>query len=375
MEFLPHRAKLALAEMLDKCAEIRPGQRVLILAYVDGLYGGDNLIDETVIGWIQYAVKERGASTYILWVNEDPYYLRWNFPPVVKAAMRECDVMINNTMDLAHEENVEFKQFIWNEKKLMVRNFAVTAELLCTTWAATPYELLEKIRYKLCEPIKEGMDFSITDPNGTNIRGRIAPAYHPAHPWFTSYTVRRKEIGYYRPWPEWVTPIIRAADVEGVFVFSLMLSWWSRVMGLSPYLKEPITLYIKKSRIEKIEGGKEAIVLTEFLRKMEDKLGEGVYAFNAFHFGVHPYAKIPEHVCPHLLYRRVIEHSHIENIHFHIGAPTPNEKFPYWMHCTGDIRSATVQVGGRILYKDGWPLVLEDQDVSQLMEKFERSVS
>lgn len=374
MQMLPYRAQKALSELLDKCAEIKAGQRVLILAYVDGLYGGDNLVDEKVIQWIENGVRERGANPYVLWVNEEPEYLKWNFPPIVKAAMSVCDLMINNTFDLSHEENVEFKQFVWKEKKLVIRNFAVTAELMNTKWASTPYELLEKIRYKLCEHVREGLTFEIRHSNGTNVTGKIAPAYHPAHPWFTSYTVKRKEVGYYRPWPEWVTPIIRAVDVEGTFVFSEMLSWWSRIMGLSPYLREPIIVRVKSSKIVDIDGGEEAKALSQFLKRMEEKLGKGVYDFNAFHFGVHPFAEVSDHVCQHILYRRLIEHSNLKNIHFHIGAPDPTKTFPYWMHCTADLRDATVRIGEKLIYENGRAFVLEDEEIQLLLSNMLESI-
>ena len=56
-------AALAVGDLLDNCARIREGQEVLLLAHVDGLYGGDNLVDETAISWIQAAIQERGASS------------------------------------------------------------------------------------------------------------------------------------------------------------------------------------------------------------------------------------------------------------------------------------------------------------------------
>ena len=46
MQGIPRGAALAIDDMLDNCALIRPGQEVLILAQIDGLYGGDNLVDE-----------------------------------------------------------------------------------------------------------------------------------------------------------------------------------------------------------------------------------------------------------------------------------------------------------------------------------------
>jgi hypothetical protein len=43
MQGIPHGASTAIDDMLDKCARIRVGQEVLILAHIDGLHSGDNL--------------------------------------------------------------------------------------------------------------------------------------------------------------------------------------------------------------------------------------------------------------------------------------------------------------------------------------------
>ncbi|MDW8003016.1 MAG: hypothetical protein RMJ39_10235 [Deltaproteobacteria bacterium] len=367
---IPHRALIAISDLLDNCAKIQEGQNVLILAYRDGLYGGDNLIDEHVVSWLETCVKMRGAKAYVLWADERSIYHKWEFPKLIRGAFEASDVMINNTFDLVFEEIVEFKQFIWEKKKLMIRNFAVTKGLLMTDWALTPHELVSEIRYRSCIPIQEGLPFVITDKNGTHLEGIIDAAYHPNHPWFTSYTVRREEVGYYRPWPEWVVPPIRLKNVNGVLVFDRMLSWWTRVMGVSPYLKEPITVTVKDSKMVKIEGGEEAKKLSAFFQYLSKFLGDKTYDFNCFHFGVHPNAKVDLHTCPHILYHRIIDHSHTSNIHFHLGAPPPTDEYPYWVHCTGDIRDATLKIGDTLIYENGRLLVLDDPYIKKVAEKY-----
>lgn len=367
---IPKKILIAIGDLLDNCVRITPKQKVLILAYRDGLYGGDNLIDERVITWLEICIKERGATPYILWADEDQKVHQWQFPSVVRAAFEASDIMINNTLDLAFEEIVEFKKFTWEKKKFMIRNFAVTAELLSTPWALTPHELVSEIRYRACIPIQEGLPFKITDKNGTYLEGFIQSAYHPDHPWFTSYTVRREEVGYYRPWPEWVSPPINVKNVNGILIFDRMLSWWSRFVGISPYLESPIKITVEDSKIMKIEGDKEAKKLNEFLISISKFLGEKTFDFNCFHFGVHPNANVDFGHCPHLLYHRIIEHSHTSNIHFHIGAPPPTREYPYWVHCTGDIRNATLKIGNTYIHQDGNLLVLEDPYIKAIAKKY-----
>lgn len=368
---IPREAEIAINDMLDSCAKLQAGQEVLIVAHIDGLYGGDNLVDEEAVLWIQTAAEMRGASASVLWIDEVAQPHAWRFPPVLKAAIEGSDVLINNLFDLSFEEILEFKRFLWTHKKLMVRNFATTAPLLCSKWALTPYELVSEIRYQAALPIKEGMEWELIDDNGTHLEGKILPAFSADHPWFTAYSVRREEVGYYRPWPEWVHPPVRISDTSGIFVFDRMLSWWSRYIGVPPYFNSPIRLMIENSRIDAIEGGHEAEALKRFLVSMRERLGNGVYDFNALHFGVHPHAAVAPHQCQNALYRRLIDHSHSSNIHVHIGAPEATREYPYWMHITGDIGKATFRVGDTLIHDRGHLTALDHPAVHAVAARYQ----
>lgn len=361
---------MAIDDLLDHCAKVRQGQEVVILAHIDGLYGGDNLVDETAISWIQAAVQQRGANASVLWIDEQAKPHHWRLPPVVKAALTACDVFINHSYDIVFEEMVELKTFLWEQKIIMVRNFATTAPLLSTAWAQTPYELVSEIRFQAAVPFKEGVAWQLEDDSGTHLSGTIDPPYNPHHPWFKTYTIRREEAGAYRPWPEWVVPPIYLSDTSGTLVFDSMLSWWSRYIGISPYFSKPIRLTIEKGRIAKIEGGDEAEALRRFLASMVERVGDGVYNFKCLHFGVHPQAFVGPHQCPNTLYRRMIEHAHTSNIHFHIGAPPATAAYPYWVHCTGDIRKATFRVGDTLVHDRGHLTALEHPEVLAVAEKY-----
>jgi len=363
---IPRRAATAIEDMLVYAARIKPGQRVLILAYIDGLYGGDNLVDRDAIHWIARAVEAHGAKPRILWVDQPAEAHAWQFPFEVRKAMDECDLMINHSFDLVVEEIMAFRQYVEFDRKLpMVRNFATTAPLLLTDWALTPHELVSEIRYQAAKLIQAGEAWRITDPNGTHLEGVIGPARNPAK----GYAVRREE-GTYLPWPEWVAPPIRVEKTSGVFIFDCMLSWWSRYIGISPYFSKPIRLQIENNRILKIEGGPEAERLRRFLEQMRSRLGDGVYAFDTLHFGVHPHAEVEPHLCPSPLYRRLIEHSNSRNLHVHIGSPQATKDYPYWMHVTGDIRSPTFSVGGNLIHDCGRLTILDSSVIKEIAAKY-----
>jgi hypothetical protein len=367
---IPARASIAIGDLLDCCAQIQQGQEVLLLAHLDGLDGSDNSVDRTAIDWIQSSVQDRGAHASVLWIDEPAIPHAWRFPPVVKAAMTGCDVLINHSFNLVTEEIAEFREYIAQRKIWMVRNFATTSSLLTTDWALTPYELVSEIRYQSSLAFKAGADWSLTDPNGTHLDGRIInPANKKGVPGM-AYSSHRREAGYYLPWPEWVHPPVNLENTSGVFVFDCMLSWWSRYIGISPYFAKPISLTIENNRIIQISGGEEAEKLKQFLASMRQRVGDGVYDFNTFHFGVHPQAVVDAQHCPNILHRRLIEHSHSSNLHVHIGAPPSNAQYPYWMHCTGDIRQPTLKVGDTLVYDHGYLTALNSLEVKNVVAKY-----
>ena len=361
-------AAVAINDLLDNCLEVKSGDEVVIASHVDGMYGGDNLVDPQAVAWIQAALQARGANPSILWIDEPAKMHHWRVPPVFMAALKACKVFINHSFDLTIEELKIIQETATEYGVTLGRNYATTPGLLNSPWVQTPYELVSEIRYQASVPFGTGgIPYEITDDNGTKIKGMVAP---PSHPRFPTYTRRRNEGPGYRPFPEWVFPPINVADTSGTIVFDRMLSWWSRYIGISPVFKDPIRLTIEKNKITRIEGGEEAVVLRRFLKTMEPKLGQDAYNFPEIHSGVHPQAVVAPQQCSHPLIRRVVDHSDACNIHFHIGAPWPRPEYPYWLHITGDLRTATWKVGDHLIHDRGHLTALDHPKVKEIAGKY-----
>ena len=78
-------------------ARSKPDQRVPILAYLDGLCGGDHLVDRDAIHWMQRAVEAHSAKPIVLWVDLPAVAHHWQFPAEVRKAMDDCDLMIHHS--------------------------------------------------------------------------------------------------------------------------------------------------------------------------------------------------------------------------------------------------------------------------------------
>jgi hypothetical protein len=141
-------------------------------------------------------------------------------------------------------------------------------------------------------------------------------------------------------------------------------------MGLPPAWEQPVRVDVKDNRMVKISGGKEADAISRFLKMMEGKVGDGMWKFDTFHFGIHPNAKVTDDQCPHAIYKRIIDHSHTSNLHWHVGSAPANENYNYYPHITADIRNATLTVNGKLVYDNGYLECLQDPRVLEVAAKY-----
>jgi hypothetical protein len=368
---IPLSAWNSLTQLVDHCAQIKPGQEVVILAHEDGVYGSDNWCDPQAVSWVKTAFASRGARVTVLWADEQAKEHAWRFPPVVKGAIAAADVFVNLSNDLVVEEVAEFRNFLPVCKTWYIRLFPVTANLLMTKWAQTPHELVCMVRHLSSNPFMKHLSkFKMTDPNGTELEGlTLDPVQRPGIPGMP-YNSWRRDASPYIPYPEWVHPPINCKDVNGVFFFDAMLPWWSHYIGIKSSWETPIRIDVKDSRMTKISGGIEATKLENYLASLESKVGNGIWKFDTFHFGIHPNATVNETECPNADYRRIVDHSHTSNIHWHIGSAPGNEKYNYYPHITGDVRNSTLTVEGKLVFDNGWQCVLDDPRLAEIAAKY-----
>ncbi len=414
---IPEQAWDFLSDMVDNCvgrAVKGTKKEVVILVHKDGMYGGDNLIDEEAISWVSTAFTSRGHRCSILWVDDPQLKHEWRYPPVVKKAIEGADIIINTPWQMPVEEIADFRGHIeqahlddparqteqakkdfpqrpdkqpkgldYDAGTWMVRLFPVTADLMMTDWARTPYELTIMLRHISSEPfmnLDKPTKFTMTDPNGTNLTGyTVNPVKRedengvgvPGMP----YDSWRENSSHYLPVPEWVHPPINCTHVNGVLYFKEMLPWWSKYIDISPYWDEPIKVTVEESKMVAIEGGVEAKKLVAFLKEMEEKVGDKIWLFDTFHFGIHPNAHVNYYQCPNDIYRRTIEHMDCSNVHWHLGSAGGRPGYNFYPHITGDIRNCTLKIEPEgaepvYVYKDGWLCCQDDPRLQEVMKKY-----
>ena len=267
---IPKQAAIAVADMVDNCAKVKPGMNVLLVAGNDGMYGGVNIVDSETISWLHSAIVQRGADATVVWCDipyrptvlwgegADPGKA-WRVPKIVAAAMKGADCIISNAVDLTFEEELRETADILEEHNIpYARNMATTGSLLTSNWGLTPYELVSEIRVQANALAVPGAKWVMTHPNGSHIEGYVVK------PEEMDDYAHYRDIGVYRPFPEGVWSSIRARDAEGVGIINEIGVIWARHIGVPCPFKQPVKVFIEKGQIKKFEGGAEAETLTRF---------------------------------------------------------------------------------------------------------------
>ncbi|MGH7846122.1 MAG: hypothetical protein ACREQW_13265 [Candidatus Binatia bacterium] len=373
---IPKQAAIAVADLVDNCAKIQPGQQVLIIGVNEGMYGGINVCDEEAVAWIHAAVQQRGADAYVLWTDmpSRPTVLwgegadagkAWRVPPVVREAIKGADVLISNSADLTYEEELKEVHELLEERDIpLIRNMATTAAMLTSNWGLTPYELVSEVRIQAAALVKPGAQWVMTHPNGSHLEGIVEK------PDETEHYAHYRTIGLYRPFPEGVFPSIRSRDAEGTAILNEIGVIWARHVGLPNPFKQPVRVHIEKGSVRKFEGGQEADTLTRFYKFMSKYIGEAAYEVRGFHGGVHPAAILEPHQCPNESYRHFVEHHHWSSFHFHMGNSRRTKEFPYLMHISGEMRGGSLKVGDSYIYKDDRLTSADHPKVKEIAQRF-----
>jgi hypothetical protein len=360
-----HLAAQAVSDLLDHCARLQRGQRVLIVAALDGLQSGFNLVEEAAVELVAEGVRQRGARPSVLWVEVESTAHAWRVPEAVKKALSETDLLINHVFDLPYEELHELRDLLARYRVPMVRNMATTESLLASDWGRTPYELVSEIRYHTAASFREGVSWSLTHPNGTELRGTIGAPLPP----FKHYAERRTE-GFYRPFPEGVFTPVNLLDTRGTLVFDRTLPWWARYAGLPARFRDPVSVTIEKNRLNYFAGGSEAQAMNRFFSSLAERLGPAVYELAGLHGGVHPHGCVSATECPEAFYREFVEHHHTGSLHLHLGRAPEGGSYPYMIHVTAELRGATLRIGATTLCERGELSVLKAPAIQALVDRY-----
>jgi len=355
-------------DMLINCGHVEAGQKVLIVAALDGLAGGHNIVDRETVELIFNGAQRIRAFPAVLWMDMTQSNPQWNgVPSILENALKGTDIVVALAQDLSWEENTDFRDLLRAIKVPVLRNMATTVGMLSSPWGQLPYEIAAQIRFAIGSHMKDGATFKITHKNGTHLEGSISlPGKTSTFKTFT----QMRATDLYRPFPEGVYVPMSAATVDGELVFDSMMPSAAYYMGVPYRFADKIKLTIRDRYVRRIEGGAEAKALDSFLAAASKEFGEDVYNASGFHGGVHPYATLSADDCRNALYREFVEHHHISSLHFHVANRVKRKDIPHRLQFTSEVRGTDFQIDGVDILRGGKSRILEDRSVLDVASRY-----
>lgn len=262
---------------------------------------------------------------------------------VLSAVLRVADVwieldsaglMFTTPYDVALKENKKLRHICMG---------TADVDMLVRCVGRVNFDAMAGFEAALVELLGKAKHIHVTTPAGTD----VSFSQHPAHPIVGNGALLTGNIqpgSYTLPGAIAWAPDLES--VNGVIVFDGAIGVPALNLGV---LRNPVTLHIRRGRIERIEGGVEAKLLDAYLRGFEHPqtlrlahtgLGFNPGAITRCRFG------------------NMLEDERIWGaVHWGIGEISegliPGGQVIAPMHCDGTCLSATLEADGRVLLKEG----------------------
>jgi leucyl aminopeptidase (aminopeptidase T) len=266
---------------LGKAAQILVEELFKIKAGEEFVITADTECDMRVVEATARATFAVGAKPVVIWLAS-PLGVGKAADPMLPmctltAALKEADAWVEFNNEWLLYSTPWDKAMEENRKLRYLCLVGMDADMMTRCIGRVDYPTLLKFQSKIVEMTKKAKKMRVTTPAGTdvsfkNVSGRPVTL----------------ESGY--------------ADTPGPHFLSGQIGWapnFESINGVIAYdgslmppiglLKEPVTLHVKKGKIEKIEGGKEAVQFESWLKSFKDP---NMLAMAHICYGFHPGAKL-----------------------------------------------------------------------------------
>jgi leucyl aminopeptidase (aminopeptidase T) len=306
---------------LEKCACVRPGERVLVVT--------DTMRDQGVAHALIGAAMAAGAEA-VLAVIPTRRLTPQEPPASVLAAMQATDVVfLYTTYSLSHSNARVQAQ---KAGARVISMPGVTEEGFLRTMSVD-MDRLASLTNRLADRVARARTARVTTPLGTDMR------YTLGHPVTTMDGVCEKpgEIDFFPPGLFLSVP--REGSASGRAVVDGAITQIGR-------LSSPVTMTFADGRLVKIEGGGEAARLTQLLASLED---ENAYRFAAWGIGSNPGAALVGED-PSFEGERVFGWTHVST---GSNATFPGGTVRAKIHLDGIISRPTIYLDDEMILQDG----------------------
>jgi leucyl aminopeptidase (aminopeptidase T) len=262
----------AAHKIVAELFKLKPGETLIVTA--------DTESDARVANALATAAFSIGAKPMVIWTPTplgvgkaaDPMLPVASLTAALKAA--DAWVEVNNKyllystpFEIAEREN----------KKLRYMNISgMNVDMLVRTVGRVDMQALGEFQNKLTSMIKSAKRIKLTSPAGEDVEMEFDPKAPVVN-----------DVGYAdTPGPHFLSGQLTpgySKSVHGTIVFD------GSVVPPIGLLKEPVRLTVKNGRVEKIEGGKDALALDTWLKAFNDP---DMYRIAHLSFGSNPGANL-----------------------------------------------------------------------------------
>jgi len=313
------------------CARVRSGNDVYIV-------NETGAVETEVSEAIQEIVEEQGARPVVVW--EGPISKgSEDIPQRVLEAYTKGDVVISHFPTLKREALFAHVQ---GDTRSRATNRAMSVSLLRSDWARFPYALQLAIIKTIDDLLTHGEEWHITSPNGTDVKGKVGTATSTVA---QAYFARGEDDSRAsRNFPGGVHTPLMSAETEGVVV----IDHANVKGGFRP--SSPIRIELKDGKVKKIEGGTDAVVIVNELKKTDGYL-------DSWHAGTNPKTIVPIKKYDNPTSWWTYVHCSPEVLHFHLGrthAPVNVAIF-----------DQTLSIDGKKIYDCGKLAILNEAEIQR----------
>jgi len=316
------------------CAKVTKGQSVYVVSE-------EGAVDPEVVDTLEIAARHRGGDVRIVWGPKISKDRRDDIPPAVLDAYANADVLFAHYPTLKRE--VLHPHFP-GETRVRVPNRARSVPLMSSAWAGFPYSVQRAAAVTLDALSAPGKSWSITSPNGTDVRGMFgAPDSTVAQ----AYFVEDEDGRARRNFPGGVHSPVMAVATEGVIVADHV----ARFAGMNE--GQPVRLELKEGRVVSINGGDDEGSMRATLERTDGYI-------DSWHAGVNPKTTVPIARADNPTEWYSYSHCSPMLVHFHLG----RSHDPVDVACF----QQSVKIDGQTIYENGQLMIWDHPDVDSAIK-------
>jgi 2,5-dihydroxypyridine 5,6-dioxygenase len=262
----------AAHKIASELFKLRPGETFVVTA--------DTESDARVVNAVAAAAFTVGAKPMVIWTPTPEGVGKAADPmlPVeaLTATLQVADAWVEfNNKYLLYSTPFEVAER--ENKKLRYMNLSgLTVDTLVRTIGRVDITTLKQFQDKLAAMLKAAKQIRLTSPAGEDVQMEFDPQ-----------TPIVSDVGFADvPGPHFLAGQLTSGysdSVNGLIVFD------GSVVPPIGIVKEPVKLHVTKGRVEKIEGGKDALALETWLKSFNDP---GMFRVAHLSFGLNPGANL-----------------------------------------------------------------------------------